>query len=289
MKNNNRHKFPYSSIELAEKVNSILDEYEVPLTLRQIYYRLVAIGLKNAENVYKNFDAKLSRLRENGLVPWDKITEIGRQLKKDPSWTSPEAFFEDVSRAYKRDLQQGQPKYIEIWCEKAVAISHIARKYDINLCAGGGYRSGTSLYEAAERFKYAGKPAVILYLGDFDPSGLDIERDMNRLRTIFGVEVDIQRVLLLRQDITDYSLKPNCPVKHTDTRTLEYMSKYGLENGYELDALPPNVLAEKLEAAIRRNMDVELYETQLAQLDVDNAEIDKFIENWQKNVSKRLD
>ena len=96
---NDRYKFPYSDIELAEKVNSILAEYNVPLTLRQVYYRLVALGLKNDQKVYKNLSGKLSRLREQGLVPWDRIVDLKRQLEKIPSWTSPEEFFDDVSRS----------------------------------------------------------------------------------------------------------------------------------------------------------------------------------------------
>ncbi|MDO8565829.1 MAG: hypothetical protein Q7S04_01415 [Candidatus Moranbacteria bacterium] len=278
MKNTTRYKFPYSDIELAEKINSILEEYDVPLTLRQVYYRLVALGLMNAQKVYQNLSGKLSRLREQGLVLWERIIDLKRQPEKEPSWTSPESFFETVSQSYKRDLQQEQAKYIEVWCEKAVAIRQITDKYDVSLLAGGGYRSSSALYEASKRFKNIGKPIVILYLGDFDPSGLDIERDIEtRMRGVFDIEVDVQRVLLVLQDITDYQLLPS-PVKPTDPRTAAYIAKYGVTDVYELDALPPNVIAEKLEEAICRNMDVELYETQLARQELDNAEIDKFIE-----------
>lgn len=280
MKNNNRYKFPYSPIELAEKINSILAEYSVPLTLRQVYYRLVAMGLMNAQKVYKNLSNKLSRLREEGSVPWDKIIDLKRQPEKESSWTSPETFFETVGGAYKRDLQQGQPKYIEVWCEKAVAIRQITDKYDVNLLAGGGYRSSSALYEASERFKEIDKPIVVLYLGDFDPSGLDIERDIKtRMKTIFGIEVDVQRVLLVLQDITDYRLEPN-PVKPTDRRTPAYVAKYGFENAYELDALLPDVLAERLEKAIGRNMDMKLYKAQLTKWKMDDEEVDEFIEAW---------
>ncbi|MFA6552406.1 MAG: hypothetical protein WCT19_02785, partial [Candidatus Paceibacterota bacterium] len=176
-------------------------------------------------------------------------------------------------------------KYVETWCEKAVAISQITKKYDINLFAGGGYRSGSSLHKAAERFKYTGKPGVILYLGDFDPSGLDIERDIEtRMKEIFDIEIDVQRVLLTRQDIIDYELLPS-PVKSTDTRTSGYIEKNDLEDAYELDALLPDVLAEKLEEAIRRNIDIELYETQLKKWEEDDAKIAKFIKAWNKQMS----
>src|SRR3989344_1602050 len=99
-----RYKFPYSDTELAEKVNNILEEYNVPLTLRQVYYRIVAIGLMNAQRVYKNLSKKLSELREQGLVPWNRIVDLKRRPEKETSWTSPEEFFEDVSQWYKRDL-----------------------------------------------------------------------------------------------------------------------------------------------------------------------------------------
>lgn len=280
MKTKKRHKFPYSDSELAQKVNDILAEYNDPLTLRQVYYRLVAIGLKNAQNVYKNLSKKLSDLREQGLVLWDRIVDLKRQPEKTSSWTSPQKFFETVSQAYKRNLQQEQLKYIEVWCEKAIAIRQIVDKYDVSLLAGGGYRSSSALYDAAERFKEQHKPIVILYLGDFDPSGLDIERDIEtRMREVFDIQVDVQRVLLTFQDVTDYELLPN-PVKPKDTRTSQYVKKYSFENAYELDALPPGILAEKLEEAICRNIDMELYEAQLAKQEIDYAEIERFIESW---------
>lgn len=278
---NHRYKFPYSNdMELAEKINSILTEYDVPLTLRQIYYRLVALGLENTQKTYKNLSGKLSKLRKQGKVSWDKIVDLKRKPEKESSWTSPEAFFDSVSRSYKRDLQQGQKKYIEVWSEKAVAIHHITDKFDVHLLAGGGYRSSSALYEAAERFKSMGKPVVILYLGDFDPSGLDIERDVEaRTREVFGLEVDVQRVLLVHQDIKDYELLPS-PVKPTDPRTPAYVERYGFEDVYELDALPPDVIAEKLEEAIVRNMNMELYGKEVEKWEEDKTEIEKFIGAW---------
>ena len=287
MKNQSkRYKFPWRGHELAETVNKILEEYDVPLTLRQVYYRLVALGLMNAQKAYKSLSNKLSRLREQGLIPWNRITDLNRQLKKISSWTSPEEFFEVVGKSYKRDLQQEQPKHIEVWCEKSVAISHITDKYDVSLLAGGGYRSSSALYEASKRFKRIGKPIVILYLGDFDPSGLDIERDIEtRLETIFGIaEVKVQRVLLVLRDITDYKLLPN-PVKSKDTRTHAYIKKYGFESAYELDALPPNIIAERLEEAICGNMDMNLYKTQVEKWETDNGEIGQFIRAWDKRKS----
>lgn len=285
MKKDKRYKFPYSNKELAEKVNSILEEYDVPLTLRQVYYRLVALGLKNAQKVYQNLSGKLSRLRERGKVPWDKIVDLKRQPEKKPSWTSPEMFFETVSWSYKRDLQQGQKKYIEVWSEKAVAIRQITDKFDVHLLAGGGYRSSSALYEAAERFKSVGKPVVILYLGDFDPSGLDIERDIKtRTKKVFGLEVDVQRVLLTRQDITDYELLP-MPVKSGDTRTSAYVEEHGFGEVYELDALPPDVIAEKLEEAIVKNMNMELYGIQVEKWEENKVEIEKFIDAWNTRES----
>lgn len=274
------YKFPYSNVELADKVNSILAEYNVPLTLRQVFYRLVALGLLNEEKVYKNLSRKLSRLREQGLVSWDGIVDLKRQPEKESSWISPKEFFDTVSRSYKRDLQQGQKKHIEVWCEKAVAIRQVTDKYDVNLLAGGGYRSSSALYEAAKRFKNIGKPIVILYLGDFDPSGMDIDRDIaTRMLEFFGIKVDVQRVLLVHQDITAYSLLPS-KVKLKDSRTPAYVARYGFKNAYELDALPPDILAKRLEEAIRRNMDIGLYESQVANEGVDNAEIDRVIGSW---------
>ena len=279
-----RYKFPYSNIELGKKVNSILAEYNVPLTLRQVYYQLVALGLKNEQKVYKNLSVKLSKLREDEIVPWDRIIDLNRQPKKESSWTSPEEFFEADRWSYKRDLQQGQEIYLEIWCEKAIAIRHITDKYDINLLAGGGYRSSSALYDAAERFKDVGKQIVILYLGDFDPSGLDIERDVEtRMREVFGIEVDVQRVLLVQQDITDYKLLPS-PVKPKDPRTPAYTKRYGFRDVYELDALKPDVIADRLKK-LSAGIDLDLYNTQVEKWEEDKLEIEEFLDAWDARES----
>lgn len=273
-----RYKFPYTKEELVIKVNEILSEYDTSLTLRQIYYRLVSIGLMNAQKVYKNLSDKLARARENGLIPWSRIIDTKRHLEVRNQWIDVADFYGWVKDAYARDLQQSQPRHIEVWCEKAVAIQHIMDKYGISLLAGGGYRSASALYEAAKRFKRVGKPITVLYLGDFDPSGLDIERDIEeKLLDIFGIATDVVRVLLNFKDITEYNLLPS-PVKKTDPRTLAYIDRFGFENAYELDALPPKVIEQKLETEIRKVMDLSKYEEELEKEAADLERIENELE-----------
>ncbi len=266
--------FPYTQKELVAKVNEILAEYEVPLTLRQIYYRLVSDKLENKKSRYKSLSDKLARAREQGLVPWSKIIDLKRQPEIRNQWKDVYDFYDWVKNAYSRNLQQRQPKHIEIWCEKAVAIQDLANKYGIAVLAGGGYRSSTSLYETSKRM---GVKPTVLYLGDWDPSGLDIERSLKEeMFKVFKIDIDIQRVLLNHEDIAKYNLQPAL-AKWSDARTKKFVETWG-ENVYELDALPPDVIIQKTEDAIKRNLDLPEYENQLREERSDWARIEEELE-----------
>lgn len=267
-------KLPRDKNEFAYLVNGILNEYLQPLTLRQLYYRLVALGLPNRLNNYKLLSTKLSRAREDGLVSWEKITDRTRRVEVRNQWEDVDDYHNWVIKSYGRNLQQGQSKYIEVWCEKAVAIQPLLNKYGIPLVAGGGYRSSSALYEVSKRFKQA----TILYLGDWDPSGLDMQRDMNeRMSKVFGLKIDFQTVLLNYDDIEEYNLAPSF-AKSKDSRTPKFVQLYG-KNVYELDALPPDVIEVKLQDAIQRNMEMSVYRRELQ---IEQEDLSK-IAKWKQN------
>ena len=279
MKKSKRYKFPYSWDELTEKVKALTDRLG-SLTVRQIYYQLVADRLKNCLRAYHNLSGKLTDLRRQGKISCDSINDKGRRAEKGSSWTSPKEFFQTVSQAYRRDPQQGQPIYMEIWSEKVVAITDLADKYDITARTGDGFPSISAIYEASKRFKKAKKPGLILYLGDFDPSGLSMTNAMeNDFKNTFHVDVDIHRVLLLEEDIDKYHLPQHHKVKTGDSRAVKFIAAHG-PYAYGLDSLSQDVISERLEAAIMENMDMKLYEKQLELEEEDKVEVAEFIEAW---------
>jgi len=95
-----------------------------------------------------------------------------------------------------------------------------------------------------------GARVVILYLGDWDPSGEDMERDLKE--RLFNeqpeLEFELMRVAIHKADIRRFNLPP-LRVKDSDTRSGGFVRKYG-EDCVELDALPPNELRARLQCAI---------------------------------------
>lgn len=261
------YKFPYSQERLAELTNKIVADAGVPLTLRQIFYPLEQKhGLvqpeyrridKVKDKAYKILSPRLVKAREYGLVPWESMIDKSRNIETVSAWTSLQDYLETIKHAYRRDLLQDQPIYLEVWCEKRVAINSITQRYQVPLVAGGGYRGKSNLYEAAQRFRDVEKPIKILYLGDFDPSGMDIERDLtNAFWNIWRLQVDVERILLTKDDTLRLPAKG--PANQKDPRYAAYTKKWQTDEAWELDALDPKELLQRVETAIQDNLDGEL-------------------------------
>ncbi len=113
------------------------------------------------------------------------------------------------------------------------------------------------MYSLSQMFEDDGRPAKILYMGDHDPSGLDMIRDVRERLGTFGIGVDIEPIALTWDQVEEYNPIPN-PAKFKDPRASDYVAKYG-KISYEVDALDPLVLRQVLRDAIERNMDMDQY------------------------------
>lgn len=184
----NKEKWTKDKGQLCEEVLSIIARYAkqgYTLTLRQLYYQLVASGcIRNDDVVYKKMSSILDDLRYSGKVAWDAIEDRGR-VPYMPYWVEDIAdAIKDTVSAYRLDRQKGQPTVVEVWTEKD-AISGILKratnKYQIRLVVNKGYSSSSAMHLAYSRFAKVlngGKDVTILYFGDHDPSGLDMLRDI---------------------------------------------------------------------------------------------------------------
>jgi hypothetical protein len=178
-----------------DKMVEIIAEYSVVglrLTARQLYYQFVARDIiPNTPAEYKKLTALLTDARYAGLVDWDAIEDRGRVPERPSEWTSIQGLVAGALRAYRLPRWAGQGKRVELWVEKqalAGVLQPLAWRFHATLMVNKGYSSASAMHEAAERLIDAGEPEnVILYLGDHDPSGEDMVRDIgDRLRE-FGV------------------------------------------------------------------------------------------------------
>ena len=214
-------------------INSIIEEYakdNYRLTLRQLYYQLVSRDIiPNEQKEYGKLSSLLVKGRMCGVVDWDAIEDRLRK-PKIPYWVVdiPDAL-EDTIEQYRLDRQMYQHVYIEVWCEKDALSSilyRITSTYHMRLMVNRGYSSCTAMHDAYERLarkRYA--DCYILYLGDHDPSGLDMIRDVRDRLNEFGVFPSVIQLALTMEQIEKYNPPPN-PARIKDTRAKWYIERY---------------------------------------------------------------
>lgn len=277
-------KFQEKSLDLIHKINNIISEYQAQgyeLTLRQIYYQLVARGnIPNTERSYKNIGSLVNNGRLAGLIDWNAIVDRTRHIRENQHWSSPEQIIRAALNSYKIDMRENQPIYVEVWVEKDALISiveNVANKLDVPCFSCRGYVSQSEMYEAAQRFIHNEHrdARYILHLGDHDPSGIDMTRDIGDRLELLGAEVVVNRIALNYDQIEQYN-PPTNPAKLTDSRVRNYMSRYG-EYSWELDALEPSVIEKLIYDTVDELTDLELLESKKDELVLDKDRLEKMI------------
>lgn len=243
-------------------IEDILAEYgDIRLTLRQLYYRLVssnAIG--NTVREYKKLGNLLSKARLAGLVDWDVIEDRVRQASHAAEWSTAAEYCDPTQ--FRLPRWEGQPEYVELWCEKdaiSSVLEPITRDLHCVLMVNRGYSSSSAMYDSHNRIQRNadGRPAHILYLGDFDPSGEDMVRDIRDRMSTFGIEVEVMKLALNPDQVKRWKLPPN-PAKVSDSRAAGFIGRYGSKS-YEVDAIPPKDLQKMVRDAIIGHMDMGTY------------------------------
>jgi hypothetical protein len=265
---------------LIMQVKEILKEYEdhLPLTNRQIFYRLVAAyGYPKTENFAKNLNDHLTRARRAKQIPFESIRDDGISVMAQAHYADENAFYKhvhDEGKAYKRDKLARQGLDIRVYCEAAGMMPQLERvcePYSIPVYSCSGFDSVSGKYELKEscwrRFIYKGRRTVILHLGDHDPSGESIFKDglVQDIHAFLAEDVshkdpreivDFERIALTEEQVARFGLETT-PPKATDSRTANWEG--AATGACQLEALPPDTLAELLESAIKRRLDLKVY------------------------------
>jgi hypothetical protein len=227
------------------------------LTLRQLYYQLVAKNvIPNTPTSYDNLGNLVNDARLAGLISWHAIIDRTRNQKKNPHWENPKDFLEQVSPQFGIDKWEGQAYRPEVWVEKDALVGiveKISRELDVPYFSCRGYTSQSEMWAAAQRLidwrDNHGQTPVIIHLGDHDPSGIDMTRDIeDRLKLFCEDEIEVRRIALSRAQVNRYRLPPN-PAKLTDCRANAYIQIHGASS-WELDALNPKVISDLIRAEI---------------------------------------
>jgi len=283
-------KIKYRDIHLSKanlirlgEVNAIIVSYQKQgyrLTLRQLYYQLVSRDvISNNVKEYGKLSTLLKEGRMAGIVDWDAIEDRLRQPDRPPCWDSPEQIVDACISQYRVDRMQGQPTYMEVWVEKDAlsgVLKRVTKKYGINIVVNRGYSSATAMHDAHIRFedeiaKIGASEIKVIYVGDFDPSGMDMIRDIaDRIAEFNGnYDFSISPIALTWEQIETHEPPPN-PAKITDPRAKAYIEKHG-ESSWEVDALPPEVLDRLLDNAIQAEIDSFQFE-EMMKLEIEHTD-----------------
>jgi hypothetical protein len=262
-------RFQPPSRALIARCNGIIDDYMSQgyrLTLRQLYYQLVSANvIPNKERAYKNLGSLVSNARLAGEMDWEAIED---RVRQPVVWSDHESISAAVTEAmnyYRLPRLRGQVDYIELWVEKdalAGVLRPIASRYHVTLMVNRGYSSQSAMYEAAERLDLMKESngcdyASVLYLGDLDPSGEDMVRDIKDRLNMFSKDwIDVKKLALTMDQVQEHGPPPN-PTKLTDSRAKEFVQKFG-HDSWEVDALPPDELESIIVAELENRMDMAL-------------------------------
>lgn len=257
--------------ERLHQVRTIINDLSEywPLTLRQVFYQLVGQGIcLNNRSQYQGLSQLLTQARLMGEIEWDCIEDRARRHMDLSGYIDGPRFIEseaqNVLTGYTRNLQQTQENYIEIFVEKdalATLFRKVAERYCIPVTTCRGYISADFVNKYKRRtMQNADRRPVVLYFGDFDPSGVNMSESLeNRMLYDFDIPVNFIRPALNQEQIEKYNL-PHVDedLKRGDSRAAKHVKKYGFL-AVELDALNPSDLSDIIHKAIQQQLNIEAF------------------------------
>lgn len=264
-------KFTIQNLWVVDQANIILNEYEgqgFTLTLRQLYYQFVARDLlPNTDKNYKRLGAIINDARLAGLIDWYHLIDRTRNLRALEHFEDATDALNKVADWYHVDMWENQKVRPEVWVEKDALVGIVQRvcdELDVPYFSCRGYTSQSEMWRAGQRlarWHNAGYQTHIIHLGDHDPSGMDMSRDIfDRLEMFMG-GTSFKRIALNMDQVKEYGPPPN-PAKITDSRAKAYIQEFG-DDSWELDALDPNTLTNLIKNAVDPLCDRDIWRKDL--------------------------
>lgn len=282
-------RFNESSLVLIALANKIIEEYDelgFALTLRQLFYQFVSRDyLPNKQKEYKRLGGIISDARLAGLIDWNAIEDRTRNLRAPATWESPEDIVNACAKQFNFDCWEDQPHRVEVWIEKDAllgVIEPVCSRLEVPFFSCRGYTSQSELWTAGRRARERAvhQSTVILHLGDHDPSGIDMTRDIEARISMFAeMPVRVIRIALNYEQVEEFSPPPN-PAKWTDSRAVKYVEEYG-EESWELDALDPREIDRLIDVNVRRWRDDRLWAAMMERRDEARETLAKVAERWE--------
>ena len=222
-------------------------------SVRHVFYRTVGNlpGLvPKSDSGYRRVQHQVLEMRRDGSLPWYWIVDHTRAGWHVAAWETAEQFLDEVAGRYRADLWAPLDTLVEVWAESdsiAAVMGGICRRLGVSLYPCRGFASDSFLWEAADKVRRTGKERLtILYVGDYDPSGVLIDqttRDKLAAHLPPWVVLDWRRLAITTRQIDQYDL-PTRPRKPSEKRRPDILLSV------EAEALPV--------AALRRLVQTEI-------------------------------
>jgi len=279
-----------ASLELIAAAKAILEEIQ-PASIRAVCYRLFVAGL--IPTMAKNNTNAVGRLlvgaREDGVIPWAWVVDETREAERISAWNNPEEIIRATIQGYRKDYWTAQPERVEVWSEKGTVrgtLAPVLNEYGVTFRVMHGYGSATSLHDIAEVTAENDKPLTVLYVGDWDPSGLHMsEIDLPRRLERYGGSLNIIRVALNAGDVAAGTDLPSFEVetKSKDPRYKWFVDRYG-NHCWELDALSPVILRQRVDDEIFDLLDVDTWNRAIEVEAAERESMQSILGTW-KSIS----
>jgi hypothetical protein len=279
---------------LLSDIAAVLDEYVnyLPLTVRQVFYRLVGRGYAKTENFYATVQEACNRGRRSGRIPFSAIRDDGvSRLGGEPGegYPSPEEYYrthETLDNDFWRSWHTEQPAYVAVLCEAAGMVPMLGdaiSRYRVSVASSSGFDSLTVKHDLFQdtlrRWQEFSQDTILLHLGDHDPSGVSVYESMAVDLAAFCADsgedelIEVRRVALTPAQIATLGIATTPDeIKPTDSRSRAFLQR-GLDPAAQLEAIPPDVLVEVVRQAVESALDMDILAASQAQEQAQSGQV----------------
>lgn len=276
------------SLALVDAAHAILSDIQ-PASVRAVCYRLFVAGVIRdmSKASTQRVSEQLVYARENRIIPWAWIVDETREAERQNLWDDPSEILDAAVRSYRKDYWLDQPEWVEVWSEKGTVrgtLAPVLHKFGVTFRVMHGYGSATAINAVAEETRRSEQPMTILYVGDHDPSGLHMAlEDLPKRLFRYGANATIHRLAVTADDGRDLP-SFDAASKVNDARYKWYMERFG-PRCWELDALPPPVLRDRVAEAINGLLDVDAWNHAVVVEDAEIESMAQFMRQYRASIS----
>jgi hypothetical protein len=276
-----------SNAELARRLLELAAEADggEPKTGRRYYYLALSHGLirpdmsdsaeakRSRDAAYKRVTKILANLRKAGRLGWEMVLDLTRDISTPLTYASCREARASLRRIYDEDRWQRQKYFPVLVVEKDTMepiCQPIADHWQMLFASSRGYGSLKLQHDLAkrlnDRYAHTKQPAIIYFISDLDPSGLDLQRAWQATMDNFGVTCIFIRIALNPDQVHEFE-HLSIEVKPSDSRSKGYIAEHG-DRCWEVDVLPASVIEDAIESNILTWLDERDWEQREREIEV---------------------